>query len=100
MKIRTGFLMVLLGLFEKMVLADNLVRAVNAICNGNYTGVAVFAAMLLYSLVIYFDFAGYSLIAIGSARVMGIDLMPNFRAPYTAASMQDFWQRWHISLSS
>ncbi len=100
MKIRTGFLMVLLGLFEKMVLADNLVRAVNAICNGNYTGFAVFAAMLLYSLVIYFDFAGYSLIAIGSARVMGIDLMPNFRAPYTAASMQDFWQRWHISLSS
>lgn len=100
MKIRTGFLMVLLGLFEKMVLADNLVRAVNAVCNGNYTGFAVFAAMLLYSLVIYFDFAGYSLISIGCARVMGIDLMPNFRAPYTAASMQDFWQRWHISLSS
>lgn len=100
MKIRTGFLMVLLGLFEKMVLADNLVRAVNAICSGTDTGVAVFGAMLLYSLVIYFDFAGYSLIAIGSARVMGIDLMPNFRTPYTATSMQDFWQRWHISLSS
>lgn len=100
MRIRTGFFMVLLGLFEKMVIADNLLTPVNAICGSEYTGFGIFAAMLVYSFVIYFDFAGYSRMAIGLARIMGIDLMQNFNTPYAASTVQEFWQRWHISLSS
>lgn len=100
MRIRTGFFLVLFGLFEKMVLADNLLIPVNAVCGGEYTGLGIMAAMLVYSFVIYLDFAGYSLIAVGIARIMGIDLIPNFNTPYAASTIQEFWQRWHISLSS
>ncbi|MCH5265097.1 MAG: MBOAT family protein [Lachnospiraceae bacterium] len=99
-EIEQGFAMVLLGLFEKMVLSDNINLFVTGVCNGTYTGTPVILAMLLYSFVIYFDFGGYSLIAIGGARMLGIRLMDNFNAPYLATSVQDFWRRWHISLSS
>lgn len=98
--VRTGFAMVLTGLFEKMVLADNINIFVTGICDGEFEGVAVVLAMLLYSLVIYFDFGGYSLIAIGGAKMLGVQLMNNFDAPYRAVSIQEFWRRWHISLSS
>lgn len=98
--IRTGFIMVLTGLFEKVVLADNINRFVMGIFEGEFGGIAVVLAVFLYSLVIYFDFGGYSLIAIGGAKMLGVKLMDNFRAPYRAASVQEFWRRWHISLSS
>lgn len=98
--IRTGFLMLLTGLFQKMVLADNILLLVTGVCEGEFEGIAVVFAMLLYSLVIYFDFGGYSLIAVGGAKMLGVDLMENFNAPYRACSVQEFWRRWHISLSS
>jgi D-alanyl-lipoteichoic acid acyltransferase DltB (MBOAT superfamily) len=99
-QIRAGFLMVLIGFFEKMVLADNINLFVTAVYEGDYEGFAVILAILLYSLVIYFDFAGYSLIAIGCAKMLGVRLMGNFNAPYLACSLQEFWRRWHISLST
>lgn len=99
-RLRTGFAMVLLGLLEKMVIADNLLSYTDQICQSSATGWIVFVAMLVYAAVIYLDFAGYSLIAIGAARIMGIELMTNFDTPFFACSMQEFWRRWHISLSS
>jgi D-alanyl-lipoteichoic acid acyltransferase DltB (MBOAT superfamily) len=99
-QIRAGFLMVLIGFFEKMVLADNINLFVTTVYEGDYEGFAVILAILLYSLVIYFDFAGYSLIAIGCAKMLGVRLMENFNAPYLACSLQEFWRRWHISLST
>ncbi len=99
-EVRAGFAMVMFGLFEKMVLADNLNKLVTGIYQTDQRGLCVILAMLVYSLVIYFDFAGYSLIAIGGARMLGIRLMTNFNAPYRAVTVQEFWRRWHISLSS
>ena len=99
-EIRAGVVMVLVGFFQKMVLADNLLVLVRGICEGEFVGISVVFAMLLYSLVIYFDFGGYSLIAIGGAKMLGVRLMDNFNAPYRAVSIQEFWRRWHISLSS
>lgn len=98
--IRTGFIMVLTGLFEKVVLADNINRFVMGVLEGGFEGIAVVLAVFLYSLVIYFDFGGYSLIAIGGAKMLGVKLMDNFQAPYRAVTIQEFWRRWHISLSS
>ncbi len=98
--IRKGFAMLMFGVFEKVVLADNLRVFVDNLFASEYRGVSVWVAVLLYSLVIYFDFAGYSLIAVGGARMLGIRLMDNFNAPYRAETIQEFWRRWHISLSS
>lgn len=90
------------GLFMKTCVADRLAIYVNAVY-GNlefHNGTSIFIAALFYSIQIYCDFAGYSLMAIGSARLFGIDLMENFRRPYLATSMGEFWRRWHISLST
>ena len=65
----------------------------------DYSGVSIFMACTFYSLQIYGDFAGYSLMAIGVARLMGFDLINNFNRPYLAASITEFWKRWHISLT-
>lgn len=70
---------------------------------GNYmhhNGVSLMLATFMYTIQIYCDFAGYSLIAIVAARTMGIELMENFRRPYFATSVTDFWRKWHISLST
>ncbi len=95
-----GTLLFAWGLFLKMVLADHLAAAVNAVYAAQATGLETLAGAAMYSLQIYCDFAGYSLLAIGAARTMGVRLMENFRAPYLATSCQDFWRRWHISLST
>lgn len=97
-----GMKMILWGLFMKVVIADRLSLFVNEIYNNpnNYEGLTFVAATIFFSFQIYCDFAGYSLIAIGSARVMGFDLMQNFNMPYLAISIREFWQRWHISLST
>ncbi len=100
--IKKGFIMFFLGLFEKIVLADNLGVLTDHIFdmkNGYSSGV-LFIGILLYTLQIYFDFAGYSLIAIGGARMIGIELMDNFKSPFFSRSIREFWRRWHISLSS
>ncbi len=97
-----GALPVLWGLFKKIVLADNLAVIVNTVYNapGAYAGGDFLLATLAFAIQIYCDFSAYTDIARGSAKMLGFHLMENFRCPYFATSIQDFWRRWHISLST
>lgn len=91
------------GLFKKVVIADNLaLLVVDPIFDPalNLGGLVVLLGTYAFALQIYCDFSGYSDIAIGCARMLGIDFGPNFNLPYVATSPSDFWRRWHISLSS
>ncbi len=98
----SGLGMMLWGLFMKMMIADRVGIFVDSVYDNLFmTGtVETAAAAIGFSLQIYADFAGYSAIAIGAARVIGIDLMENFNTPYFATSIAEFWRRWHISLST
>ncbi|NJN99133.1 MAG: MBOAT family protein, partial [Anaerolineales bacterium] len=98
----SGLRMIAWGLLKKMVVADRLAIFVNSIYGnpGQYTGFPLILATYFFAFQIYYDFSGYSDIALGCARVMGFKLMGNFRQPYLATSISDFWQRWHISLST
>lgn len=101
-KARDGFLLMLWGYFLKLVLADRIAIFVDEVYS-NYTsfpGWYCIVATVLFAFQIYCDFAGYSTIAIGAAEILGINLMENFNAPYTATTVSDFWRRWHISLTS
>jgi D-alanyl-lipoteichoic acid acyltransferase DltB (MBOAT superfamily) len=101
-RIINGLIMMAWGLFQKMVIADRMAIFVNEVFDHAYqygTIELVFAAVG-FAIQIYCDFAGYSTIAIGAAKVMGFDLMENFNTPYFATSIGDFWHRWHISLST
>lgn len=96
-----GMKMLLWGMFLKMVLADRLGIYVDTVY-ANYqhcSGAVCLMASLCYTIQIYCDFAGYSLMAIGLARTLGFTLTDNFRRPYFAASVTEFWRRWHISLT-
>ena len=97
----TGLKWLLWGMFLKVVVADRLGLYVDTVYRGyeHYSGTTCFIASLFYSIQIYGDFAGYSLMAIGIAKVLGFDLINNFRRPYFSVSVTDFWRRWHISLS-
>lgn len=100
--IRRGILQIIWGFFLKMVVADRtgvLVSTVNSNPSA-YEGTVVFIIALLYSFQIYTDFGGYSSIAVGSARVLGIKVMDNFNSPFLAKSVSETWRRWHISLST
>jgi len=99
---RRGLLLIAWGLFIKLALADNLAPIVTMVYANyaDYTGLEIALATFAFSFQIYGDFAGYSYIAIGSAAVLGIRLMENFRAPYLGVSVADFWRRWHISLTT
>ncbi len=100
--ITQGLQLVCSGLFKKVVIADNLAPKVDAAfaLNSNLlSGLDVWVAAFLFGFQIYFDFAGYSDIAIGSARMLGVKIPDNFNWPYLATSPRDFWKRWHISLS-
>ncbi|WP_026520251.1 MBOAT family O-acyltransferase [Butyrivibrio sp. FCS006] len=101
-RFRDGFLQCLWGYFLKLVIADRLAIFVNSVYQApeSAQGTIVAIATVLYSFEIYCDFAGYSAIAIGVARILGIDVMKNFDSPYMAKSIAEFWRRWHISLSS
>lgn len=90
------------GLFKKMVIADTLSKYVSAVYDmpQNFSGFALVLATLFFSLQIYCDFSGYSDIAIGTAKLLGINLMTNFKSPYFSQSVKEFWSRWHISLST
>jgi D-alanyl-lipoteichoic acid acyltransferase DltB (MBOAT superfamily) len=101
-RVSSGLRLMLWGMFQKVVIADRLGLYVNAVYNNpsDWEGWPVFLATLFFAFQIYCDFSGYSDIAIGAARVMGFNLMENFRRPYFAQSPSEFWQRWHISLSS
>jgi D-alanyl-lipoteichoic acid acyltransferase DltB (MBOAT superfamily) len=90
------------GMFKKVVVADSLAEYVNRIYGAptHYHGLTLLVATLFFSFQIYYDFSGYSDIALGSAQVMGIKLMQNFDTPYFSTSIAEFWRRWHISLST
>jgi len=100
--LQSGVAQVLWGLFKKIVIADRLASYVNPVfanihaVNGATLGLAAY----FYTFQIYCDFSGYTDIAIGTARLLGIDLAENFRRPYFSRSVGEFWRRWHISLSS
>ena len=90
------------GFFKKLVIADTLSPVVSQIYRSpeNYKGFALVLATLFFTFQIYCDFSGYSDIAIGTAKCFGINLMANFKSPYLSKSIKEFWNRWHISLST
>ena len=96
-----GLKLMVWGYFKKLVIADRLAIYVNAVY-GNYehhNGISFLVATFFYSFQIYADFSGYTDIALGSAKVLGFNLTNNFKRPYFATSIKDFWNRWHISFS-
>lgn len=97
-----GLLYILWGFFLKLVIADRAAIFVNQVFDSyqGYSYIFLCYAALLFAVQIYCDFYSYSIIAKGSAKVLGYDLMDNFRAPYLSASITEFWRRWHISLST
>ena len=99
---RQGLLVMLLGFFEKLIVADRASLYVDAVFSRwqSAAGWQLMLATVVFAFQIYGDFSGYSHIAIGAAKVLGFDLMDNFRQPYFATSVRDFWRRWHISLST
>ncbi|MFA5849795.1 MAG: MBOAT family O-acyltransferase [Bacteroidales bacterium] len=97
-----GLRQILWGLFKKIVIADNCAEFANTIFNnsGGYSGSTLVLGALFFTFQIYCDFSGYSDIALGTARLFGIDLLRNFAFPYFSRDIAEFWRRWHISLSS
>ena len=98
----SGAKLIAWGYFKKIAIADIVISCVDAVYSQphSYTGLALAAATFLYAFQVYCDFSGYSDIARGVARLLDIDLMTNFKSPYFAASLKEFWSRWHISLST
>jgi len=98
---KDGLRLILWGLFKKMVVADNVAIAVNAIYASpeDHGSLTLFYASALFFFQIYCDFSGYSDIAIGSAKLFGFKLSTNFKIPYISRSTSEFWQRWHITLT-
>ena len=101
-KVVEGTKMLVWGLFVKLCVADRFGIYVDTVYTNLYqhTGVTLFLTSIIYTLQIYADFAGYSLIAIGLGKMLGIDLQTNFIRPYFAKTVTDFWRRWHISLTT
>ena len=97
-----GLYLMLWGYFLKIVLADRIAVVVSAVYDGYeiYPGWYLVVGTVLFAFQVYCDFAGYSTIAIGAAKILGIDLMENFNAPYTSMSIAELWRRWHISLTT
>lgn len=98
---KQGLKFLLWGMFIKLVISDRLGLFVDTVYANyiHYNGATCFVASLFYTFQIYCDFAGYSLMAIGIARTLGFNLPDNFRRPYFAISITDFWKRWHITLT-
>lgn len=90
------------GYFKKLVIADVFAQTVDKLYNNvhSYVGLAFIVVTIMFAIEIYCDFSGYSDIAIGCAKLFGIDLMTNFKSPYFSFSIKEFWSRWHISLST
>lgn len=101
-RVTFGIKQIFWGLFKKIVIADRLSLYVDAVYNhpSHHFGFTVIIATIFFAFQIYCDFSGYSDIAIGAARVMGFELMTNFKTPYFSKSISEFWKRWHISLST
>lgn len=101
-RVKNGLLQMLWGYFKKAIIADRIAFLVNTVFNdpSKYLGYQIVIATLMFTIQIYCDFSGYSDIAIGCAKVMGFSLTTNFKEPYFATSIKDFWKKWHISLTS
>ncbi|MBI4708594.1 MAG: MBOAT family protein [Candidatus Portnoybacteria bacterium] len=101
-RVMDGLTLMLWGFFKKLVIADQLALMVDKIYGGLYqtNSAAILLAVVFFAYQLYCDFSGYSDIAIGSARVLGVELVKNFDRPYASRSITEFWRRWHISLSS
>ena len=97
-----GLRQILWGLFKKIVIADNCALFADNVFNhsNQYSGSTLVLGAVFFAIQIYCDFSGYSDIAIGTARLFGIDLLRNFAFPYFSRDIAEFWRRWHISLSS
>lgn len=100
--ISTGLKIMIIGFFKKIVIADRVAVLVNTVYNSpqSYNGLSFIIATFFFAIQLYCDFSGYSDIAIGCAKLFGIDLMENFKSPYFSKSIKQFWTRWHISLST
>ena len=100
--VQSACFLIVIGLFRKIVIADTLAPMVNRILGNpsSFDWKAILLATIGFGLQIYGDFVGYSSMARGVSRLFGIEMMVNFRQPYLATSITDFWRRWHISLSS
>ena len=98
----SGLRLILWGIFKKVVIADRLSLLVQPVFEqlGYFHGIEIIFAIVLKIMQVYADFSGYTDIAIGSARLMGFNLSPNFNRPFSAQSISEFWSRWHISLTS
>lgn len=101
-RVSEGLRVMLWGFFKKLVIADRIAVLIGPIFNapGAYSGLTLLVATYLFAIQIYCDFSAYSSIALGAAKVMGYNIMNNFNNPYFAQSVSDFWDRWHISLST
>lgn len=101
-RVVSGLKQMMWGFVKKMVVADRLAIFVNVVFSepSQYHGITVIWAIIFFTFQIYCDFSGYSDIALGASRIMGIELMVNFNVPYISTSIKEFWSRWHISLST
>jgi D-alanyl-lipoteichoic acid acyltransferase DltB (MBOAT superfamily) len=101
-RVTNGLKLIAWGMFKKVVIADRLSIFVNTVYNNpiSHGGLEFIIATVFFAFQIYCDFSGYSDIAIGSAQVLGFNLMDNFNRPYFSKSISEFWKRWHISLST
>lgn len=101
-RVKDGLLLMGWGFFQKLVIADRIAILVDEVYGNywNYSGLQLLLATVLFAFQIYCDFGGYSDIAVGAARVMGFTLTKNFRSPYCAATVSEFWRCWHISLTT
>lgn len=101
-RVKSGMMQMAFGFFKKVVIADRLAMLVDFAYGdiAHQSGAALAVAAVAYSFQIYCDFSGYSDIALGAARIMGVELMQNFNVPYISTSITEFWRRWHISLST
>jgi len=101
-RIKDGLIIMLVGFFKKMVVADRLAILVDNVYNNprDYSGFELVIATVFFAFQILCDFSGYTDIAIGAAKVLGFDLMKNFERPYFSKSIPEFWRRWHISLGA
>ena len=102
LQIKEGINLIIMGLFRKVIIGDTSGRFVDHIFNDlfNYNSIEIAFAVLIFGIQIYADFSGYSKIARGVSKLLGVELMVNFSQPYLSKNITEFWRRWHISLSS
>jgi len=100
--ISAGLRLILWGMFKKVVIGNNLAGPVSLVYNDlhNYSGIPLLTVLFIQTIHLYCDFSGYTDMALGSAKILGIDLADNFSRPFLAKNVGEFWRRWHISLSS